>query len=508
MKLLDLFAGIGGFSLAAHSLGMDTLAFCECEPYPTRVLNRHFPGVPVFPDVKELTADALADAERAGLNRRQECHRQSSGASEGADEPRRAHADGCAASEWRPESVVCCGLGEAREAPAEALILTAGFPCQDLSYAGKGAGLEGERSGLYGEVIRIVRELRPEWVLLENVSAILTRGVGTVLGELASCGYGWAYGCVPACAVGAPHRRDRWWAVAWPTLGDEEDRRRGERIWSSVLTGITPFGDLAEGWPTATASDAWAGDHNRSQVIPCNGRVLTGKAGLGLGQAARGELWRSPTAAECKNQDYSAQVYLQNQAGARGAARGETWPTPNKMDAQGHGTTGGGHHQHDIDRCYLRGVAVPPDAVGQGSLNPDWVDALMGYPIGYTLPEGEPLLYLPGEWPDGAPDGLWFTPAASDGTSGAVISERDTYRETASGRPRKVTGNGTDGSIGLGRAFQVWPAGLGAPQHEWEPPRLTSVKENRASRLKALGNSIVPAVALLWLRAIQEEASR
>ena len=373
MRLLDLFSGLGGFSLAAHSLGMDTLAFCECEPYPVRVLQRHFPGVPVFPDVKELTADALGYPIDGGLRQGWQRH---------APEPAATGEDGRGDSR--------------RRGGQDTLILTAGFPCQDLSYAGKGAGLEGERSGLYGEVIRLVRDLSPEWVLLENVNAILTRGVGVVLGELASCGYGWAYGCVPACAVGAPHRRDRWWAVAWPTLGDEEDRRRGERIWSSVLSGITPFGD--NGWSTPTGDDA-------NNVTRASG--------------------------EFKSLTRDVQ----------------SWPTPNKMDAQGHGTTGGGHHQHDIDRGYLRGVAVPPDAVGQGSLNPDWVDALMGYPIGYTLPEGEPLLYLPGEW----------------------------------------------------------PAGRGAPQHPWEPPRLTTVKENRAARLKALGNSIVPRCALLWLRAIQEE---
>lgn len=381
MKLLDLFSGIGGVSLAAHTLGMRTAAFCECEAYPVRVLNRHFPEVPVFPDVKELTADALADANSIRF-----------------DQPSEA-------------SVQQRQLGRCEPRSKSALTITAGFPCQDLSYAGKGAGLAGERSGLYGEIIRLVRDLQPEWVLLENVNAILTRGVGTVLGELAACGYGWAYGCVPACAVGAPHRRDRWWAVAWPTLGDEADRRRGERIWSSVLRSVTPFGDLSDGWPTATASDAWAGDYNRSQVIPCNGRLLTGKAGLSLGQAARGETW--PTATSC---DWKGACASEVAAGGNGRL-------PNVVEV-------------------ARGLAP------SGSLNPDWVDALMGYPVGYTFPEGEAMDYLPG----------------------------------------------------------VWPAGLGAPQHEWEPPRLTDIREHRAARLKALGNSIVPAVASLWLRAIQEEA--
>ena len=175
-----------------------------------------------------------------------------------------------------------------------------------------------------------------------------------------------------------------------------------------MLAGLTPFGDLADGWPTATASDAWGNDLNRNQVQPCTGRVLTGKAGLGLGQAARGE----------------------------------TWPTPNHRDYKGSRGPGMAD-QVSLPREIEQGTR------DNGSLNPSWVETLMGYPIGYTLPDGEPMLHLPGEW----------------------------------------------------------PAGLGAPQHDWEPPRLTTEKQHRAARLKALGNTIVPKCALLWLAAIQQEAT-
>jgi len=144
---------------------MRTVAFCECEPYPRAVLAKHWPGVPCYPDVRELTASRLA-------------------------------ADGIAVD-------VICG----------------GFPCQDISVAGKGAGLAGERSGLWREFHRLIRELRPRYVIVENVSALLGRGLDTVLGDLAAVGYDSEWHCIPAAYVGAPHRRDRVWIIAYPGDG-------------------------------------------------------------------------------------------------------------------------------------------------------------------------------------------------------------------------------------------------------------------------------------------------
>jgi len=93
-------------------------------------------------------------------------------------------------------------------------IVTGGFPCQDLSFAGKGAGLEGKRSGLFFELMRVVREVRPGIVLLENVPALLIRGFGRVAAEMAASGYDLQWDCIPAAAVGAPHRRDRVFILA------------------------------------------------------------------------------------------------------------------------------------------------------------------------------------------------------------------------------------------------------------------------------------------------------
>lgn len=120
-------------------------------------------------------------------------------------------------------------------------IVTAGFPCQDLSYAGKGAGLSGERSGAgWWQTRRTIRVVRPLFALLENVAALLNRGMGTVLGSLAQIGYDAEWHCIPACAVGAPHIRDRVWIVAHAE--GERCREAGER-----------GSDQAE-WPGRTGS--------------------------------------------------------------------------------------------------------------------------------------------------------------------------------------------------------------------------------------------------------------
>jgi len=169
LRVLDLFSGIGGFSLGLERTGgFETVAFCEIEPFPRKVLAKHWPDVPCYDDVRTLTAERLA-------------------------------ANGIAVD-------VICG----------------GFPCQDLSTAGRGAGLAGERSGLWSEIARLVGELRPSYVIVENVSALLGRGLGTVLGDLAEVGYNAEWHCIPASAVGAPHRRDRIWIIAYPNLHASE----------------------------------------------------------------------------------------------------------------------------------------------------------------------------------------------------------------------------------------------------------------------------------------------
>ncbi len=167
-RVLSLFAGIGGFDLGLERTGgFKTVAFCEIDPFCQRVLAKHWPEVPCYDDVRALTAERLA-------------------------------ADGIAVD-------VICG----------------GFPCQDVSLNGRGAGLEGARSGLFFEIERLVRELieagsRPAYLVLENVSALVDRGLGEVLRALAALGYDVWWDCARAANFGAPQLRDRFWCVAYP----------------------------------------------------------------------------------------------------------------------------------------------------------------------------------------------------------------------------------------------------------------------------------------------------
>ena len=193
MNVLDLFSGIGGFSLGLERAGMRTVAFCEIDPYCRRVLAKHWPDVPVWGDIRTLTCEwIMANATGNDVARRRHS---------GGDQPNAERISENAAID------VICG----------------GFPCQDISVAGKGAGLAGERSGLWSEYARIIGEVRPRYVIVENVAALLGRGIERVLGDLAALGYDAEWDCIPASAVGAPHRRDRVWLVAYPAHAESEE---------------------------------------------------------------------------------------------------------------------------------------------------------------------------------------------------------------------------------------------------------------------------------------------
>ena len=162
LSVLDLFSGIGGFSLGLERTGgFRTVAFCEIEPFQRAVLAKHWPGVQCYDDVCTLTARRLA-------------------------------ADGFAQFD------VICG----------------GFPCQDISIAGRGAGLDGARSGLWFQYARIIEETRPRWVVIENVAAIRTRGLDTVLSGISALGYDAEWHVISAGSIGAPHLRERVWILA------------------------------------------------------------------------------------------------------------------------------------------------------------------------------------------------------------------------------------------------------------------------------------------------------
>lgn len=193
LRVLDLFSGIGGFSLGLERTGgFETVAFCEIEPYPRAVLKKHWPKVPIYEDVCELSAAKL-------------------------------DADGIAVD-----------------------VIAGGFPCQDISVDGDGEGLSGERSGLWYEYARLVGEIRPRFVIVENVSELLARGLGEVLSSLAAIGYDAEWNCIRASRVGLPHHRDRLWLVAYP-YGQRLQGRLQDR--TIVRTETLPLAEIRDEVP-------------------------------------------------------------------------------------------------------------------------------------------------------------------------------------------------------------------------------------------------------------------
>lgn len=172
ITLGSMFAGIGGLELGFESTGrFETKWQVEIDDYANQVLRKHWPSVARWKNVKTFPPRPVSD--------------------------------------WQCD------------------VIAGGFPCQDLSFAGKGAGLAGERSSLFSEVIRVAGIIRPRAIVLENVAALYARGLDVVLGELAQIGYDAEWHCVSAASVGAPHRRDRVFIIG--CLADPVSTRAGDQ---------------------------------------------------------------------------------------------------------------------------------------------------------------------------------------------------------------------------------------------------------------------------------------
>lgn len=328
VKVLSLFSGIGGLDLAAEWAGMEVVAFCEIEDYPVRVLKRRWSDVPVFGDVSALTGNTLRER---GI---------------------------------RPEGIDC---------------IVGGFPCQPFSVAGKRKGKADERF-LWGEFNRLIGEIRPSWVVAENVPGIIGIALDDVLADLEGKGYGCLPFVYPASAVGAPHKRERVFIVAYRHEPGLEGREGGELPERASQFSVRESCALGKLWPTPDCSD------RRS--------------------------------AKSKQQ------------GLSNAVKGQNWPTPREFMYK--------------DSTTDRNKSNIGEKVG-GQLNPDWVECLMGFPVGWTDIDCEEPLPWPG-----------------------------------------------------------WPAFMGLPQYDYEPPRVTAKSKNRSKRLKCLGNAVVPQQAYPIFRAIME----
>ena len=336
----SLFSGIGGLELGLErALGARTIWQVESNEYARRVLAKHWPDARRYNDVREVGRHNL-DA---------------------------------------PDLI--CG----------------GFPCQDISIAGKQAGINGERSGLWYEFARIIRELRPRYVILENVSALRIRGLDRVLGDLAESGYGCRWDCIPASAVGAPHQRDRIFIVA--TLADTP-RMHGDECQNyagGIGQGATPTAESGDGGGPADMADtevpglqARTGDG--VGACPAQELRLAAHGGSPQGQGAGDLLMADPDINRSEQGRHDAGVGGQPELGQDGRSRVSAWSPQPGMGRVAHGvpprvdggiavepwergvprTIEGCPHRVDRLRC-LGNAVVPQVAELVGRLVLEWM---------------------------------------------------------------------------------------------------------------------------------------
>lgn len=419
IRVLDLFSGIGGISLGLESNRdafyrpeFQTVAFCEINPFCREVLKKHWPGAPVFEDVTKLTAADVGSVD----------------------------------------------------------MITGGFPCQDISCAGKGAGLGTDdspsgRSGLWFEMLRLVRECRPAWVLAENVPALYSRGYDVVAAGLEAAGYSVRPVVVGAWAVGAPHKRDRVWIVA------HDDRQRG---------GASGAGDGQR--PAEAAGGRGQEELAHLSGVGCGTRWAESAGLIGCpGTTVGGELDHAdPRGLPGESGDSAPIEDRHRQENGLPVAAG---PVADPALGQGDGRDGRGVDGSAGSRGSIHPAA---DAGGQDEL---------GHPeVGHQR-AGRP----------GNAGGEGLADTSEPGCEGLLCDAGAQGREDA-------------GRLAAGCRSPRWPSRPGEPQHYWEPPRTVEsrlggdvdglparlVSFARRNALKAYGNSVVPQVVAAIGKAILE----
>ena len=305
IRMLDLFSGIGGFSLAAQRVFGDDLeivGFCEREPFCQKVLQKNFPGVPIHNDITELDGSEFEDID----------------------------------------------------------LLTGGFPCQDISVAGAGRGIiDGERSSLWFEMQRIISRVRPKFAVIENVPALTYRGGVEVIRSLAESGYDAEWQIISAKQIGARHLRKRIWIVAYP-------RHRSWRNLQSRDAGLCGRQQTEKTIGNTTSTQASAG-----QGISKNDKLIVKESGVIRKINKKGNDF---------GLTLSRHVMIEDQMR-------EDFPTPTASMHKGSGPTilmktGQDRRKSRLDYAIEQSDSRKSEEVGK--LNPNWVEWLMGYPIGQT----------------------------------------------------------------------------------------------------------------------------
>lgn len=350
MKALSLFSGIGGLDIAAQNCGIETVAFCEIEPFPCEILKKRFPRVPILPDVRKVNGHDFGTVD----------------------------------------------------------VIFGGFPCQDLSVAGRKAGLidsDGNvtRSGLWFEMLRIISECRPRFIVAENVRGAVNAALDVVKSGLEHEGYEVRAVVLPASAFGAPHQRERLFILGvrrdvFDTMADND---------SSGLPGRA----------APRNGEEKRSKHDDEQSCGCGSGRVWRTPDANADRGAMSEALYQSRIAEGKPISINAQVAHEERNNRKGVS---------EHSGNGLATT------------------VKENEQSKGQLNPDWVEELMGYSRGWTDPDcDEP--------------GIWMG----------------------------------------------WPARPGEPQYPYEHPRTVTGMKNRAKRLKALGNSVVPQQAEPIFRTVE-----
>ncbi len=287
MTVGSLFSGIGGLDLGFERAGFEIAWQVEIDEWCRRVLTKHWPDVPKYEDVRNVGAHNLERVD----------------------------------------------------------VIVAGFPCQDISNAGKRAGITGERSGLWSEYARIVRELRPSYVVVENVAALLHRGLDVVLGELSESGYDAEWQVLPAAAFGAPHIRDRVFILAWD-VAYTEGARRG----MGNAQHIGALGGASDAPRDGSATLALSAEHGRRE----------GRSGRPPGDGENGQEQQTPILADAEGHAVGTGLRAGKLAwfGWRrlgdGSSAGDFWAVEPSVGRMAHGIP------RRVDRLRGLGNAVVP----------------------------------------------------------------------------------------------------------------------------------------------------
>ena len=425
MKSLSLFSGIGGLDLAAESCGIETAAFCEIEPYAVEVLKRRWPAIENHGDITRFTNRRLRELGGSPFLRFK-CPADYDGTID---------------------------------------VVHGGFPCQDLSVAGKQAGLEGARSGLWFEMLRVISEIRPAFVLAENVRGAVNLALDTVYSNLVNQGYKVYPYVIPASAVGAPHQRERLFVfgVRRDVVHAFAERLQGSERASAFCEDGTPSSQPAaecgEGggafWPTPTSTERsginpntgrgaglthavslWPTPHRNCS----NGAGAHGDGGLNIQTAV--SLWPTPRANKIGGST-SEGYGLCLQEAVNGGRDTKLWRTPDAHCDRGPSSEERMKWKQENKMPVSINDQVQHEGKSKGQLNPAWVEILMGYPMGWADIDCDE----PKPWPG-------------------------------------------------------WPALMGQEQYPYEPPRTVTGCPNRAKRLKCLGNAVVPAQARPFFEAM------